>query len=120
MLSTAWSVMLSGLLFGGIFVYLPPMNIESMTSDTVYWLTIAAFIIGSVMVILPFTKTASILSCALIGTFIFIVPIGKNEYELSPKNVGLVCAKYWLSLFLENDSCVRPKRCSGLVRPVLA
>ena len=40
-----------------------------------YWLTITAFIILSILAILPFTKFASILSCTLIGTFIFIVPV---------------------------------------------
>ena len=38
-------------------------------------MTICAFILGSLIVILPFTKTASILSCAFLGTFTFIVSI---------------------------------------------
>jgi hypothetical protein len=74
-LSTALPIAMVGLLFGGIFVYLPPMNIVSMSSDTIYWTTITAFIVGCLLAILPFTKTASIGSCALIGTFIFIIPI---------------------------------------------
>ena len=44
-------------------------------NDVVYWMTIAAFISGSLVAVLPFTKTASILSSALVGSFIFIIPI---------------------------------------------
>jgi len=51
------------------------MNIISLSNDLVYWMTILAFIVGALIVILPFTKTASILSCAFLGTFIFIVSI---------------------------------------------
>ena len=47
----------------------------SMMNDVVYWMTIAAFISGSLVAVLPFTKTASILSSALVGSFIFIIPI---------------------------------------------
>ena len=46
-----------------------------MMNDVVYWMTIAAFISGSLVAVLPFTKTASILSSALVGSFIFIIPI---------------------------------------------
>ena len=64
-----FAVMLSGLLFGAIFVFLPVMNVESMTSDSIYWSTISAFVVLTVMAILPFTKPASLISCALIGIF---------------------------------------------------
>lgn len=64
-----------GLLLGGLFVFLPPLNTISMTSDTVYWLTIGAFMVTSLLTILPFTKTASILSSALLGSAFVIFPI---------------------------------------------
>ena len=51
------------------------MNIESMTNDTLFWLTVSAFILLFLMAVLPFTKSASILSCSLVGSFIFIIPI---------------------------------------------
>lgn len=72
-LSTALSVSLMGLVLGGVFVF--SLNTVSMMNDVVYWMTIAAFISGSLVAVLPFTKTASILSSALVGSFIFIIPI---------------------------------------------
>ena len=74
-LSAALPVALSGLLLGSCVVFLPAVNNITMSNDTFYWLLITAFIIGALLIILPFTKTASILSCALIGTFIFFVSI---------------------------------------------
>ena len=74
-LSAALPVALSGLLLGSCLVFLPAVNNITMSNDTFYWLLITAFIIGALLIILPFTKTASILSCALIGTFIFFVSI---------------------------------------------
>ena len=72
-LSTALSVSLMGLVLGGAFVF--ALNTVSMMNDVVYWLTIAAYISGCLVAVLPFTKTASILSSALVGSFIFIIPI---------------------------------------------
>ena len=75
LLSMTLPVCLMGLSLGASFVFLPALNTVSITNDSVYWLTIGAFMIGSLVSILPFTKTASILSSALVGSFIFIMPI---------------------------------------------
>ena len=72
-LSSALSVALMGLVIGGAFVF--ALNTVSMMNDVVYWLTITAFILVSIIAVLPFTKTASILSSAIVGSFIFIIPI---------------------------------------------
>ena len=45
-LSTALSVALMGLVIGGAFVF--SLNTVSMMNDVVYWMTIAAFILGSI------------------------------------------------------------------------
>jgi hypothetical protein len=37
-----------GLLFGCILVFLPSLNIPSLTDDTTYWLSVAAFTLGKV------------------------------------------------------------------------
>ena len=75
LLSTMLPTAMMGFLFGSIFVFLPPLNSVGLSNTSLYWITVAAFGIGAVIAILPFTKTASILSCAVIGTFIVIVPI---------------------------------------------
>lgn len=75
LLSTFFSTVSLGLLLGAIFVFLPVMNLTSMTGDLVYWLSIGAFGLGTPLAILAFTRTASILSLVVIGTYIFMVPI---------------------------------------------
>ena len=37
---------IQGLLFGCLLVYLPPLNIASMSDDTTYWCSVAALTIG--------------------------------------------------------------------------
>ena len=75
LLSTALPVASMGLIIGATFVFLPPLNTASMASDTLYWLTIAAFIVGCLLAVLPFTKTASMLSAVILGSFLCIIPL---------------------------------------------
>ncbi len=75
LLSTMLSTAMTGFLLGSIFVYLPPLNTVGLASTSLYWMTVSAFALGALLAVLPFTKTASILSCSILGTFIFIVPV---------------------------------------------
>eukprot|EP00092_Neocalanus_flemingeri_P015805 GFUD01017109.1.p1 GENE.GFUD01017109.1~~GFUD01017109.1.p1 ORF type:complete len:631 (+),score=178.18 GFUD01017109.1:60-1952(+) len=64
-----------GVMVASCILFLPQMNIPSLTTDLYYWLVFLCLILAMPVILLAFTQKASILSCVIVGSTSLTLPI---------------------------------------------
>jgi len=64
-----------GIILASTILFLPYLNIPSLTNDSYYWLVFVCLMLAVPVILLAFTHKASILSCVIVGSTAIAIPV---------------------------------------------
>jgi len=64
-----------GIIVASSILFLPFLNIPSLTNDSYYWLVFICLMLAIPVILLAFTQKASILTCVIVGSTAIAIPV---------------------------------------------
>jgi len=74
-LSVLLPTMEVGIIVASCILFLPQLNVPSLTTDLYYWLVFLCLVLSMPVILLAFTHKASILSCVIVGATAIAIPV---------------------------------------------